>query len=293
VRAAAILGPGVSERDLEPFRLPGVELSIGNNFVVADAVLILGGDGTVHHQLAALVQARVPVLVVPHGSGNDFACALGLTSPQTALQAWTRFCAGKGNLRSIDLGVIQPLPEGAATYFCEAAGAGIDSAVVQRVNRMPPWLRRNGGYLLATLAAIVSYRSRVTTISHPGENPVAGFKTHLSEPALSVLIGNGSRYGDGMRIAPDADFTDGLLDVCFVRDMPRLRVPGLLHTLYRGTHIHLGVVHYFRTARLRINTDLPVELCADGEFVCRTPAEISVAPSTLSVIVDNRSAPGQ
>ena len=288
MRAAAILGPGVSERDLEPFRLPGIHLSIGNNFVAADAVLILGGDGTVHHQLAALVQAGVPVLIVPHGSGNDFACALGLTSRHTALQAWTRFCAAEGNVRSVDLGIIQPLSGGAATYFCEAAGAGIDSAVVQRVNRMPSWLRRNGGYLLATLAAIVSYRSRLTTISLPVGNTEAGFTTRLSAPALTVLVGNGSRYGDGMRIAPDADFEDGQFNVCFVRHISRIRIPGLLHTLYRGTHIHLHEVEYFRTSRLRITTDPPVDVCADGEFVCRTPIEVSIAPSALPVIVNSR-----
>jgi diacylglycerol kinase (ATP) len=286
VRAAVILGPGVSERDLEPFRLPGVELSVGDNFVAADTALILGGDGTIHHQLAALVRARVPVLVVPHGSGNDFACALGITSRDIALRAWTRFCRGEENTRRVDLGTIRSLPEGPPTYFCEAAGAGIDSAVIQRVNRMPPWLRRNGGYLLATLAAVVSYQSRLTTISLPAGNLESGFTTRISEPALTALLGNGSRYGDGMRIAPDADFEDGLFNVCFVRHIPRIRIPALLHTLYRGTHIQLRAVEYFRAAHLRITADPPVDVCADGEFVCRTPAEVRVAPSALPVVVD-------
>jgi diacylglycerol kinase (ATP) len=293
VHAAAILGPGVSECDLRPFRLPGVTLSVEPDpaFADMDAVLIFGGDGTVHHQLAALAQAALPSIVVPHGSGNDFACALGLPSREASLTAWKRFCSGERNLRRIDLGIIRPLPDGPVTYFCEAAGVGIDSAVIQHVNRMPSWLRRNGGYLIATLTALVCYRTRPTTVSLP-EAETAGveFKNRISEPALTVLIGNGSRYGDGMRIAPNADFADGQLDVCFVRHIPRLRVPGLLHTLYRGTHIQLPAVEYFRAARLRIATDPPLELCADGEYVCRTPAEIAVAPLAISVIVDSPSA---
>src|ERR1700758_2744248 len=96
MRAAAILGLGTSARDLWPFQqatktdwvmgLPADRESV-------DAILIFGGDGTVHRHLAPLVKLGQPVLVVPAGSGNDFARALGLRRPQDSLAAWRQFAA--------------------------------------------------------------------------------------------------------------------------------------------------------------------------------------------------------
>ena len=71
-----------------------------------DAILVFGGDGTVHRHLPQLVKLRLPVLVVPHGSGNDFARALHLRSVDDALPAWRQFVSGRGSVRLVDLGVI-------------------------------------------------------------------------------------------------------------------------------------------------------------------------------------------
>jgi diacylglycerol kinase (ATP) len=246
-------------------------------------VLIFGGDGTVHHQLARLANTNVPTLIAPYGSGNDFAATLGLRSPEDSLAAWRRFCSGEANIKQIDLGSVTPLTGGPRTYFCEAGGAGIDSAVIQRVNRMPQWLRGHGGYFLATLGALASWRARKTTVSLA--DATGGFQPRVSEPALTAIVANGSRYGHGMKIAPHADPADGLLDVCFVHEISRWRLPRLLHTIYTGEHIHLPEVEYFQARQVRIETDPPMEFCADGEYVCATPVEISVLPSALRVIV--------
>ena len=74
----------------------------------ADAILVFGGDGTVHRHLPQLVKLGLPVLVVPHGSGNDFARALHLRSVDDALSAWRQFVSGRGSVRQVDLGVIAP-----------------------------------------------------------------------------------------------------------------------------------------------------------------------------------------
>ena len=76
----------------------------------ADIILLFGGDGTIHLHLHQLVHLGLPVLVVPAGSGNDFARALGLRSLRDALAAWRGFCAGHGKVRAIDLGTIMSLP---------------------------------------------------------------------------------------------------------------------------------------------------------------------------------------
>ncbi len=111
MRAAAIFGPGSSEKDLKPFQknsdatwLIGMPASSKE----ADAVLIFGGDGTVHRHLEQLVKLQLPVLIVPRGSGNDFARALNLKRIRDAVTAWKTFVSNAANVRTIDLGVITP-----------------------------------------------------------------------------------------------------------------------------------------------------------------------------------------
>ncbi|MGC2477420.1 MAG: acylglycerol kinase family protein, partial [Candidatus Sulfotelmatobacter sp.] len=90
----------------------------------AEIIVIFGGDGTIHRHLGQLVRLGLPVLVVPTGSGNDFARALGLRSVRDSLSAWQRFSSGAGNVRPIDLGVVSEIEsaEEASTprkqYFC-------------------------------------------------------------------------------------------------------------------------------------------------------------------------------
>ena len=176
MRAAAILGPGASPEDLRTFEknstvswLTGVPLNTGD----ADAVLIFGGDGTVHRYLGELVRLRLPVLVVPCGSGNDFARALGLGKLRDSLFAWRRFLADGSNVRAIDLGVVTALaalkgtgaPAPAGHYFSTVAGIGLASEVARRANRLPRWLRGNGGYALCLLPALRNYtpvRAQIT-----------------------------------------------------------------------------------------------------------------------------------
>src|SRR5712664_2426321 len=109
MRAAVILGLGTASKDLKPFRtgsstewIEGVPATSTD----ADAVLIFGGDGTIHRHLPALVRLQLPVLVVPAGSGNDFARALNLRSVRDSLRVWRDFESGEIQARAIDLGVI-------------------------------------------------------------------------------------------------------------------------------------------------------------------------------------------
>src|SRR5208282_3551002 len=111
MRAAAIFGLGTSPADLKPFQaatptrwLQGLPASSGD----ADAILIFGGDGTIHRHLPALVRLQLPVLIVPAGSGNDFARALKLRSMRDSLRLWRDFESGKIQAQAIDLGVIVP-----------------------------------------------------------------------------------------------------------------------------------------------------------------------------------------
>lgn len=292
MRALAILGPNAREQDLGPFRVAGAEIIVAENLAETAAgekpaaVLVLGGDGTVQRQLAALVQRQIPLLVVPAGSANDFARALGMRTRAQALRAWERFLRGANNVRQIDLGVIHFPGKGSANesvYFSCAAGAGVDAEVARRANSLPRWLRGNGGYFLAAIPALLGFRAQVIRISVSG--PDGDFRKAISEAGILAAAANAPWYGHGMRIAPQAEPDDGQLEVCFVRRVGKLRLLRLFPKVYRGAHIGLPQVEYFRTERLRIESERPLEVHADGEPVGQTPVEVSVAPQALRVIV--------
>ena len=102
---------------------------------------------------------------------------------------------------------------------------------------------------------------------------------------LFAAFANTQFYGDGMRIAPEADFSDGKLDVCQVSSMNLFRLMYLFPTVYFGRHLLSPRVEYSKTERVRVETEKPMEIYADGEYVCKTPAEISVATRALHVIM--------
>ena len=293
--AAALLGLGISETELQPFRAAGVEfethdtLPNGSHF---DAALVFGGDGTVHRHLRPLIEHKIPLLPVPLGSGNDFAHALEINSVQDAVTAWRQFRSGAPNVRVIDAGMIRCEPADSAaypietgnmkleTYFCNVAGVGLDCEANRRANAMPRWLRANGGYVMAAVSAILRFVPTVVTLTTAGEPG-----TTISGPAMLLAVANTASYGSGMRIAPRAQLADGLLDACFVRRAGRLRLLRSFPSLFRGEHLSMPEVQYLQAARLRIEAERPLEVFADGERVCMTPVEITVIPQALRVIV--------
>jgi diacylglycerol kinase family enzyme len=102
---------------------------------------------------------------------------------------------------------------------------------------------------------------------------------------MLAAFANAPSYGHGMRMAPRAQLDDGLLDVCFVRRAGKLRLLRLFPRVFSGAHLDLPEVEYRRAARLRVETESPMDLYGDGEFICQTPVEVSVQPRALRVIV--------
>lgn len=288
MRALAILGPRASEHDLAPFRAPDAEIILTENLTqaAADVVLLLGGDGTVQRHLAGLVQAQIPLLVVPAGSANDFVRALGMRSRTEALRAWQEFLAGGNNVRSIDLGVMEFAGEGAPAinpaYFSCAVGAGVDAEVARKANSLPGWLRGNGGYFLAAIRGLLRFQARLITVT---ATQADGKRRKISEPGILAAAANAPWYGHGMRIAPQAQIDDGMLELCFVRNVGKLRLLRLFPKVYRGSHIGLREVEYFRAERVLIESEEPLAVHADGEPLGQTPVEVSVARGALRVIV--------
>ena len=294
MRAAVILGLGCSPKDLKPFQVEATaEWRMGMPASPDDAnvILLFGGDGTIHRHLAQLVKLRLPVLVVPAGSGNDFASSLGLRRVRDSLAAWNQFCHGSANVREIDLGIISAIDRGEALsppqYFCCVAGVGLDGEVSRRANKLPRWLRGHGGYaltLVPTIFTFAPFRMKVLTPAEHAANAGTHWTVRSDQPTLLAAFANTPLYGGGMKIAPKARMDDGLLDVCIVGGVDPLRLLCLFPTVYSGNHLKVREVEYFQAGRLRVETEQPMDVYADGEYVCPTPVEVAVREKALNVI---------
>jgi diacylglycerol kinase (ATP) len=297
MRAAAILGLGSSAKALQQFQKNSVAtwlIGVPASSNEADVILIFGGDGTVHRHLPQLVKLQLPVLVVPCGSGNDFARALNLGSVKDSLAAWRRFSAGGNNVRTIDLGVITacaphdpsryPAPS-TSHYFCCVGGVGLDGDIAQRANQLPRWVRGHGGYVVSLLPALLRFAPLPMKISAAENSRADQFAVRSETPTVLAAFANTPAYGGGMKIAPDARFDDGQLDICIVSDVDKFKLFCLFPTVYFGRHLSIPEVQYFRAERLRVETERPLDVYADGEYICATPIEVSVAANALRVLV--------
>lgn len=292
MRAAAILGLGCSPKNLKPFQTDNNvvwQLGVPTGPEDADVILIFGGDGTIHRHLGQLVRLKLPVLVVPAGSGNDFATSLGLARVRDSLAAWHTFTVNPTNVRGIDLGIITALAQGTGNgttgdkrYFCCVAGVGIDGEVARRANQLPRWLRGNGGYVLSMIPTIFSFapfRMKVSTAEAQGL-----WTVRSDQPTLLAAFANAPLYGGGMKVAPHARMDDGQFDVCVVGAVDPLRLFRLFPSVFSGRHLRVKEVSYFNAPSVRAETEYPLDVYADGEYVCKTPVEVSIARAALKVI---------
>ena len=281
--ATALLHPDVSPKVVDRFRSSGVEIHIQDSLQAPSnlsAALIFGGDGTVHRHLPQLHQQKIPMLVVPTGSGNDFAKALGIRSVEIALRAWQQFCAeGKNgeakNVKEIDLGVIRFGSQ--EKLFCCVPGVGMDAEANARANRMPPWMKSRGGYVLAALQSLIAFKPAEMTISAEGRE--------IRRSAFFIAVGNALSYGGGMKVTPRATLDDGLLDICLVSKMNKLKLLCWVPTIFFGQHLRLKEVEYFQARQIGIEAERKLDLYADGDYAGQTPVEIGLIRRGLRVIV--------
>lgn len=230
-----------------------------------EAVVGIGGDGTLHEILAGLPDSGM-LGIIPAGTGNDYARNLGIPAkPREALEAL---------LTAVPTRVDRCTVNGRS--FLNATGVGFDAKVAKEVQEMS--LKAGGAipYLLALFKQLISHRNTQATLYIDGER--------LDETVFWVAVGNGSYIGGGMQVCPDARIDDGLLDVCIVGDVGRFEAVANLAKIFKGTHIHHKKVKYLKAHHVRIEG--PSLYCqADGELVGATPVEVTVLPGALTLLV--------
>ena len=236
-----------------------------------DALVVCGGDGMVHLGAGLCAGTALPLGIVAAGTGNDVASALGL--PVHDAVAAAHVIAG-GHVRSIDAGRAVDAC-GVARWWVGVLGAGFDSVVNERANGWP-WPRGRLRYTAAVARELPVFRPVPFVLEVDGRPQ--------ETRAMLVAVGNGPSYGGGMRVCPDADPADGLLDVVVVR---ALSVPAFLRVfprVFAGTHVRHPAVEVLRARRVRLEAPGIVAF-ADGERVGPLPLDCEVVPGALRVLV--------
>lgn len=232
-------------------------------------VIAIGGDGTVHEVAGACVGTDRVLGVVPVGSGDDFAHALGLRRAALA-HAVDAIAAGRSRL--VDTGTCNGRP------FVNAAGVGFDAEVGARVRDAPAILSSPGAYLWAIAG-------RMRHLSHTPVRVSVDDRVMYEGPSLLVSTQNGPRTGGSFRFAPAARLDDGLLDVLIAGAIGRAGALALLPRVAAGRHLSHPRVLWVRGAHVSMAWAEPRGLHLDGETFppCRR-FDLAVRPASLHVL---------
>jgi diacylglycerol kinase (ATP) len=231
-----------------------------------DGIVAVGGDGMAHLALQACAGTWTGLGIVPTGTGNDLANALGLPVGDPVLSAELLLTAPDRRIDAVRCGQ--------GWYAC-VLGAGFDGAVNDRANRMR-WPHGRRRYDLAVVVELRTYRPGRYTLT------LDGVATEVD--AMLIAVGNAPSYGGGMRVCPDAVLDDGLVDVVVVGPMSRTRFLRLFPSVFRGTHVRDGAVTVSRAREVRIEGTVGTSVYADGELAGALPLTCTVEPGALRVL---------
>lgn len=223
-----------------------------------DLVIALGGDGTAHEVVNGLMQIpegkRPTMGVVPIGSGNDFAHALGVPKkPDHALAH-----ALSGQPSKIDIGVMTDEGSGRKEFFDNTVGVGFDAVVTIRSHKLPIVK----GFLMYLTAVI-----QTILLNHnPAKIKFQSDTESWEDTVLMTTVCNGGREGGGFLISPESKIDDGALQFLNVKKVSRAMMFRLVPEFMKGTHLRFPATQLGSFKKLRMNSDRPLYIHADGEI---------------------------
>ena len=242
-----------------------------------DAFIVVGGDGMVSLGVNLLAKTKVPLGIVPSGTGNDMARALGIPFDNTEAAVETLVAALAAGPRTIDAGLIRHVSESGEkkeTWFACALSAGFDAVVNERANTMT---RPKGPsrYIIALVLELITLKPIEYALTLDG--------VVTTTKAALISIGNGVSLGGGMKITPDAKLDDGLLDVLVVQPLGRVAFMRIFPRVFKGEHVTDPRVSIYRAKRVAIASP-GVAAFADGERLGLLPIDVEVVPNALRVL---------
>ena len=264
-------GPGDAGRLVREARRDGV-----------DCVVLVGGDGTLNDAAQGFLEtdgtiASGPDLgLIPSGTGGDFRRTFELgDAVEEAAERLLR-----ASPRPLDLGLLSVTSHDGQLVrraFLNIASFGIGGLTDRIVNSSPKWMGGKAAFFTGTLRAMLVYKNAPVRVRVDGQ-------VWLEAPIFNVALANGRFFGGGMMIAPNADPSDGLLDVVALHDQSKLQSSLLAQHIYKGTHLGQRGVSVTRgkvieAEPLAATTEVLVDM--DGETPGRLPLRAELSPGAL------------
>lgn len=285
MRALADVRRHLEERDLDyeirhtEYRGHATELAQAALEQEKRFLVAVGGDGTVHEVVNGMIQGDRAINpdavlgVVAAGTGSDFVKTFGI--PPLAPHAVAHLDGGEAF--SIDVGKVTFQRDGGeqVRYFPNIAEAGIGADVVARAERLPRAL----GPMVYFFAFWLTLRR------HRAAQVVVDLVDRKYEgPMNNLVVANGQFFGGGMKVAPKAAPTDGLLDIQIEHTRKREAI-AIIPKIYKGQHVPHPDIEEAKRVRVSIEADRPLLIEADGELLGHTPAIFEVLKDAIKLKV--------
>lgn len=229
-------------------------------------IVAAGGDGTINEIVNGIVGSDAILGVIPLGLGNDFAKAIDIPP---GLKDACRVIHN-GTTREIDVGKVNN------RYFINGLGIGFDAWVAWESHKIRCFFFPKLLYLYTVIRLLFRYKSASIRIDLTD--------TVLDKKALLIAIGNGKSSGGGFLLTPEAELDDGLIDVCIIDDISRLKLLRQLPKALKGTHKSLPYVTSLKTKRLTVDSSSLLLAHVDGEILEDNHYQIEILPRSLKVI---------
>jgi YegS/Rv2252/BmrU family lipid kinase len=241
----------------------------------ADAIVVIGGDGTLRSVAGRCLLARgnvAPLLPVPMGTANLMSRHLGIEFGRADLGKRVAQSIQRESVRMLDAAEMN------GQLFLLMAGVGIDAQIVHELDRIRRGPINVASYLLPAAMALTGYQYYPLTVAADDE------EIFSAAPALA-LVANIAEYGTGFPLAPHARPDDGMLDICVIPvNSPADAVQKFLHA-WAGEHLLIEGVVYARGKRIEIRSEDPAPIQIDGDPAGLTPAIINLLPIRVPFIV--------
>ncbi|HEY83001.1 MAG TPA: diacylglycerol kinase family lipid kinase [Dehalococcoidia bacterium] len=244
-----------------------------------ELVVSVGGDGTINEVVNGLYDAgnlaEVRLGIISTGTGSDYIRTIGI--PRAYHEAC--HCLKSPRKLAVDIGVVEYWSNGQMVrrLFANFAGLGFDAEIVRTTTQKFKALSGTISYLAGLFSALIFYRNKGTTIAMDG--------AEIDGKICTILVSNGRYGGGGMLTAPEADLSDGLLDVVIIGDVSKPDLIRSLPRIYKGTHLTHPKVTWKKAQVIEIKSADRVSLQADGELLGELPARFYVLPAALNIVV--------
>ena len=238
-----------------------------------DGFIGIGGDGTLHEIINGMLSRpdgnKIPIGIIPGGSGNSYMHDLNLTDPLKAAKAIIQ-----GNTKFLDTARVEV--NHVVKYANNMIGWGLVTDVGKKAEHYR-WMGTNR-YTILSVMEVFRHKSRSAALIMDNKK--------IKDEFTFIIACNSMHVGKGMKMAPKARLDDGLIDLIVIRaDVSRTRLLQVLPKLFDGSHINEPEVEYYQTSKFSLIPEMDEILNIDGEIMGSTPIKVEMIPKAIEMFV--------